>query len=1046
MKAIIYNLVKTEKEVQSMEQFDKMMLHTTSEEGHPTTYINGGVIATRSIYANSIQVGAIQADHIRSGTIVSDHISSQGITADNIKGSQLQSMNPVSEGGSMIDLDNGSFIMAGGNISWNNETKAFTINATNIQIGNNPVLNTSTDLAKQINSGVTRIGGNALHFDSHVTMDTAFIEKLVAQSAFIEYLDSKEISADLIKSGTLEADHIKGGTLDFNLLHAENFSADNITTGKLDVSSGLKITSGNHQIMSIDPETLELEFNVSKMSIGGIKLISEDDQPQMEENIAKELEGKLKQYLHIAYADDASGNGFSFSPLNKPYIGMYSDHNKEPSEVKEKYQWIKIEGDTGKSSRTHIAYANRTDSLLTDFSLTDSNREYLGIYSNFSEEPPDNPEVYKWTKIKGEKGAPGNDGNDGIGILSTRIEYTNHTSGTDIPSEGWQETIPNPIEGQYQWTRTVVGYTEGKPSTSYSVSYIPTNGQRGPEGNGIESSHVTYAQSLSGTVKPIDWGNEIPDPEQGQYLWTKTVITYTDNSTSIAYSTAYNAKDGKPGKDGYTPIKGIDYFDGSDGISIVSVKEYYLVSDKDAGITITGYDWEETFQPISETKPYLWNYEKVEYSNGLSDTFGPNIIGHYATDGEKGETGRGIASIKEYYLASPDNSGVIVENNEEWSTTFQETTPTKRYLWNYEEITYTDGTKDIIGPSIIGTHGAKGDSPIVAYLTNDNHMIPTDSDGLYPNYDNAYTEMHVVDGIEDDTSSYDFSAEESSGIVGKIEDNKYTVTSLTSDIAEVKITATKDSFTISKVFTVTKSKQGIKGQDGQDSLIYQLETDSLVLKRDIDGTINPGSINIQAISMKGNDPKKPFACYFRIYEQHTSTFITNDFTKLALENGITEEEYIISLYDEPKIIRYESIVKESSLEYKPRADAISVYIQMFADDSFNEVLDSQTVVIVSDGKEGPKGEDAYRVEVLSRNGNAFKNGVIDTWLYAVVYKGDDDITDELEIGRFKWERVSSDPASDTLWNQRYFGGTKEIRITTDDVYKRATFTCSIKKQ
>ena len=201
--------------------------------------------------------------------------------------------------------------------------------------------------------------------------------------------------------------------------------------------------------------------------------------------------------------------------------------------------------------------------------------------------------------------------------------------------------------------------------------------------------------------------------------------------------------------------------------------------------------------------------------------------------------------------------------------------------------------------------------------------------------------------------------------------------------------------------------------------------------------------------MKGNDPKKPFSGYFRIYEQHTSAFKADDFTKLALESGVTEEEYIISLYDEPRIIRYESIFKESSLKYEPRADAVSVYIQLFEDNSFNEVLDSQTVVIVSHGKKGEqglKGEDAYRVEVLSRNGNTFKNGVVDTWLYAVVYKGDEDITDELEISRFKWERVSEDSAGDTLWNHRYFGGTKEIRITTEDVYRRATFTCSIKKQ
>ena len=408
-----------------------------------------------------------------------------------------------------------------------------------------------------------------------------------------------------------------------------------------------------------------------------------------------------------------------------------------------------------------------------------------------------------------------------------------------------------------------------------------------------------------------------------------------------------------------------------------------------------------------------------------------------------GEAGRGIISITDYYLVSSKDTGILVEDNEQWSTTIQQTTPTNRYLWNYEEIAYTDGTKDIIGPSIIGTHGTKGDSPIVAYLSNDSHSVPTDADGLNVNYTNAYTEMRVMDGIKDDTDNYTFSVEESIGITGDLVGNKYTVTSLSEDQAEVKITATKGDFTISKVFTVTKSKQGITGQNGEDSLIYRLETDSLVLTREVDETLNPSFINIQAVSMKGNDPKKPFTGYFRIYEQHTSTFVTDDFTKLALESGITEEEYIISLSDEPRIIRYESIFKESSLKYEPRADAVSVYIQLFKDNSFNEVLDSQTVVIVS---HGAKGEDAYRVEVLSRNGNTFKNGVVDTWLYAVVYKGEEDITDELDIGRFRWERVSEDSASDTLWNQRYFGGTKEIRITTEDVYKRATFTCSITKQ
>lgn len=89
-----------------------------------------------------------------------------------------------------------------------------------------------------------------------------------------------------------------------------------------------------------------------------------------------------------------------------------------------------------------------------------------------------------------------------------------------------------------------------------------------------------------------------------------------------------------------------------------------------------------------------------------------------------------------------------------------------------------------------------------------------------------------------------------------------------------------------------------------------------------------------------------------------------------------------------------------------------------------------------------KGEP-HRVEILSTNGNIFKNGIIDTWIYAVVYKGDKDITAEVDAGRFRWSRVSSDPSSDEMWNAKHFGGTKEIRVTSDDVYKRSSFSCKI---
>ena len=74
----------------------------------------------------------------------------------------------------------------------------------------------------------------------------------------------------------------------------------------------------------------------------------------------------------------------------------------------------------------------------------------------------------------------------------------------------------------------------------------------------------------------------------------------------------------------------------------------------------------------------------------------------------KGDTGNGVSSVTEYYLASALSSGVTV-STAGWTTTVQTITATKKYLWNYEVITYSNGSKTTTTPVIIGTYGDKGD-------------------------------------------------------------------------------------------------------------------------------------------------------------------------------------------------------------------------------------------------------------------------------------------------------------------------------------------------
>lgn len=83
----------------------------------------------------------------------------------------------------------------------------------------------------------------------------------------------------------------------------------------------------------------------------------------------------------------------------------------------------------------------------------------------------------------GTNGEPGAPGADGRGISSTTIDYAKSTNGQTAPSSGWQSTIPALDPEEYLWTRTIITYTTGNPTTSYSVGMKGATGAQGPQGN-----------------------------------------------------------------------------------------------------------------------------------------------------------------------------------------------------------------------------------------------------------------------------------------------------------------------------------------------------------------------------------------------------------------------------------------------------------------------------------------------------------------------------------------------------------------------------------
>ena len=142
------------------------------------------------------------------------------------------------------------------------------------------------------------------------------------------------------------------------------------------------------------------------------------------------------------------------------------------------------------------------------------------------------------------KGQTGQSGTS-VTVRSTSVTYQAGTSGVTKPTGEWKTEIPNVPDGQFLWTKTVVTYSDGKSTEAYSVSYKATNGTNGTSVS-ITSTSVTYQASTSGTDTPTGtWSPTVPNVQNGQYLWTKTVVTYSNGQHTESYSVSYKGTNGK---------------------------------------------------------------------------------------------------------------------------------------------------------------------------------------------------------------------------------------------------------------------------------------------------------------------------------------------------------------------------------------------------------------------------------------------------------------------------------------------------------------------
>lgn len=422
-------------------------------------------------------------------------------------------------------------------------------------------------------------------------------------------------------------------------------------------------------------------------------------------------------YLHIAYATSADGKtGFSTTnAVDKTYIGQYVDFTKADSTNPAKYRWSKFQGpkgdkgdpgeqglrglqgdkgdqgiqgpkgESGKSTYTHIAYANSSDGKVS-FSVSDSDRDYVGMYVDEVVADSTDPTKYAWSKIKGAdgtqgiQGKPGADGKTPYFHIAyatsadgkTGFSITESTGKTYIGVYTDYTKADSTDPSKYKWTKI-----QGPQGTQGLQGIQGPQGERGIAGKDGQNGATTYFHiKYSAVSNPTSASQMTETPSK--YIGTYVDFTQTDSDDPKKYS--WQQLEGSQGPQGKQGISGTN---GADG----KTSYLHIKYSNDGGKTFTGNSGEDIGAYIGTC---------VDYAKDDPTSVGmykwAKIKGEAGAKGDKGDTGasgKGVKSTAVTYQAS--SSGTTIPTGV-WSATPPATSADKPYFWTRTIITYTDNT------------------------------------------------------------------------------------------------------------------------------------------------------------------------------------------------------------------------------------------------------------------------------------------------------------------------------------------------------------------
>ncbi len=291
-------------------------------------------------------------------------------------------------------------------------------------------------------------------------------------------------------------------------------------------------------------------------------------------------------YLHIKYSNDG-GKTFTANSGETPgdYVGTCTDFNQTDPTTVGSYIWAKIKGEQGpqglrglqgiqgpqgergiagkdgKTTYFHIKYSAVSNPTSAS-QMTETPSKYIGTYVDFTQTDSDDPKKYSWQQLEGSQGPQGKQGISGTNGADGKTSYLH----IKYSNDGGKTFTGNSGEDIGAYIGTCVDYAKDDPTSVGMYKWAKIKGEAGAKGDkgdtgasgkGVKSIVEQYYKSTSATaMSGGSWSTTYPGWENSKYIWTRSVITYTDNTTSTTTAVCVTGSKGDKGATGAKGDKG----------------------------------------------------------------------------------------------------------------------------------------------------------------------------------------------------------------------------------------------------------------------------------------------------------------------------------------------------------------------------------------------------------------------------------------------------------------------------------------------------------